>query len=54
LGLTVQNRASRGEGERLHLGFMISPSTEAQIAEVAASVAGLARVETCLCLGVLE
>lgn len=54
LGLTVQNRASRGEGERLHLGFMTSPSTESQIGEVATSVAGLARVEKCLCLGVLE
>ncbi len=54
LGLTVQNRASRGEAERVHLAFMISPSSEAQITEVAAAVARLARVERCLCLGVLE
>ncbi len=54
LGLTVQNRASRGEGERLHLGFMISPSSEAQIAEGQGPIARLARVEQCLCLGVLE
>ena len=53
-GLTVQNRASRGEDTRVHLGFMISPSTEKQIADVQAAISGLARVETCLCLGVLE
>lgn len=58
LGLTVQNRASRGSGggddARVFLGFMISPSSEQQIAEVREAVARLARVEQCLCLGVLE
>jgi homoserine dehydrogenase len=54
LGLTVQNRASRGDGERVHLAFMISASPEAQITEVASSVRRLARVEQLLCLGVLE
>jgi homoserine O-acetyltransferase len=54
LGLTVQNRASRGGGDRLHLGFMISPSTEARIGEVAAAVGHLARVQQTVCLGVLE
>jgi homoserine dehydrogenase len=53
-GLTVQNRASRGADERVWLGLMISPSTEAQVAELRESVARLARVTECLCLGVLE
>jgi homoserine dehydrogenase len=59
-GLTVQNRASRAEGlpamsrSLVHLGFMISPSSEEQIADVAAAVCRLARVEQVLCLGVLE
>jgi homoserine dehydrogenase len=53
-GLTVQNRASRGTDDRVDLGFMISASPEAQIAEVQATVAGLARVQQCLGLGVLE
>jgi homoserine dehydrogenase len=54
LGLILQNRASRGDGERLHMAFMISPSTEAQIAEVAAGVGRLARVDQHIVLGVLE
>lgn len=54
LGLTVQNRAGRGEDLRVHLGFMISASSESKIAEVRAAVENLARVEQCLCLGVLE
>ena len=72
LGLTVQNRASRGssvgrgsdgshrsgadrgDDARVCLGFMISPSSEKQIADVREAVARLARVEQCLCLGVLE
>ena len=53
-GLTVQNRASRGEDTRVHLAFMISPSSEELIAQVHAAVSRLARVERCLCLGVLE
>jgi homoserine dehydrogenase len=53
-GLTVQNRASRGEDARIHLGFMISASPEKKIAEVQAAIVNLARVERCLCLGVLE
>jgi homoserine dehydrogenase len=53
-GLTVQNRATRGEDTRVHLGFMISPSTEERIADVCAAVGRLARVERALCLGVLE
>jgi homoserine dehydrogenase len=53
-GLIVQNHASRGDGERLHLAFMVSPSSEAQIAEVSAAVGHLARVQQSVCLGVLE
>ncbi|HEX4912474.1 MAG TPA: homoserine dehydrogenase [Vicinamibacterales bacterium] len=53
-GLTVQNRASRGDRDRLHIAFMISPSSDAQIAEVSAAVARLARVEQRLTLGVLD
>ena len=44
-GLTVQNRASRGEDIALHLGFMISPSSEERMLTVREAVARLARVE---------
>lgn len=67
LGMVVQNRATRGDppsrgdnetrsGEAglQHIAFMISPSTDAQIAEVTAAVRRLARVERQLCLGVLD
>ena len=53
-GLTVQNRAMRSEGDRVHLGFMLSPSQDAPVDDVRAAVARLARVQQCLCLGVLE
>jgi homoserine dehydrogenase len=53
-GLTVQNRAVRGGDDRLDLGFMISPSAEGEISVVSRAVSRLARVERCLCLGVLE
>jgi homoserine dehydrogenase len=53
-GLTVQNRATRSEGDRVHLAFMLSPSQDAPIAAVRDAVARLARVEASLCLGVLE
>ena len=53
-GLTVQNRARRGEDARVHLGFMVSTSAEDAIAEIVDAVRRLARVEECLCLGVLE
>ncbi len=54
LGLVVQNRATRGEQDRVDIAFMISPSTDTQIAEVTAAVERLARVERRLCLGVLD
>ena len=53
-GLTVQNRATRTEADRVHLAFMISPSQDERSCRVREAVARLARVETCLCLGVLE
>jgi homoserine dehydrogenase len=53
-GLVVQNRATRGDRDLVNIAFMISPSTDAQIAEVTASVEHLARVERRLCLGVLD
>ena len=53
-GLAVQNRASRGEDDRVYFGFMISPSSEEQIESLRGAVSRLARVKDCLCLGVLE
>lgn len=61
-GLTVQNRAARGvsgsraakTSDRVHLGFMISPGSEDQINGVREGISRLARVDQCLCLGVLE
>jgi homoserine dehydrogenase len=54
LGLAVQNRATRGDKDRVDIAFMISPSTDTQIDEVTAAVERLARVEQRLCLGVLD
>jgi homoserine dehydrogenase len=53
-GLVVQNRATRTEDDCVHIGFMISPSGDNQIAEVSAAVERLARVERRLTLGVLD
>ncbi len=53
-GLAVQNRAHRGEPEREHLAFLVSPSSDAQIAEIEASVERLGRVQQILRLGVAE
>jgi homoserine dehydrogenase len=54
VGLTVQNHAHRSEEQLVHLGFMVSPSGEGPIREAQAAIARLARVQRCLCLGVLE
>lgn len=54
LGLIVQNRASRGDGERTHTAFMVSPSTAGQIADVGAAIGRLARVDQLIALGVLD
>ena len=53
-GLTVQNRAARTDHDLLHLGFIVSAGSAEQIAAVESAAARLARVEQCLCLGVLE
>ena len=53
-GLSVQNRARRGEDARVHLGFIVSHGTEEVMREVVDAVQRLARVEQTLCLGVLE
>lgn len=54
LGLVVQNRATRATSERIDIAFMISPSSDTQIAEVTTAVERLARVEQRICLGVLD
>ncbi|HMG19892.1 MAG TPA: homoserine dehydrogenase, partial [Kofleriaceae bacterium] len=53
-GLSVQNRAIRPEPVVSHHGFVISPSDDTQIGEVAAQIRELGRVEQTLCLGVAE
>jgi homoserine dehydrogenase len=53
-GLIVQNRGSRGDNDRVHLAFMISPSTAAQMTELSAAIDHLARVQQRVCFGVLE
>jgi homoserine dehydrogenase len=54
LGLTVQNRATRGSGELQHLGFLVSPADGAQMEEVASHLSRLGRVQQLLVLGVAE
>jgi homoserine dehydrogenase len=54
LGLVVQNRATRSDHDRVDIAFMVSPSTDSQIADVIAAVEKLARVDRLLCLGVLD
>ena len=54
LGLVVQNRATRATSDRIDIAFMISPSSDTQIAEVTTAVERLARVEQRICLGVLD
>lgn len=53
-GLTVQNRAARGEPLVTHHGFLISPSDDAAIAGVVDRLRELGRVEQTLWLGVAE
>ncbi len=53
-GLAVQNRATRGQGDVVHLGYMVSASTPAQVDDVRQAVARLARVQSVLVLGVHE
>jgi homoserine dehydrogenase len=53
-GLAVQNRAVRAEHERVHMGFTISPGTDAVIDQVREAVGRLARVDDCISIGVFE
>jgi homoserine dehydrogenase len=53
-GLTVQNRASRGEPLVTHYGFVISASDDAALLEVVGQIRELGRVEQTLWLGVAE
>jgi homoserine dehydrogenase len=53
-GLTVQNRAARNEPSASHHAFVISPSSDAAIAELVDQIAALGRVEQTLWLGVAE
>ena len=53
-GLTVQNRAARGEPLVTHLGLVISPSGAAAVTEVVDQIRALGRVEQTLWLGVVE
>ncbi|MEZ5418025.1 MAG: homoserine dehydrogenase [Vicinamibacterales bacterium] len=53
-GLTVQNRASRAQGDHVHLGYLVSSATTAAIDDVGQSVRRLARVTDVLALGVHE
>jgi len=54
IGLTVQNRATRGGVDVQHLGFLVSPADGAQMEEVASAVSRLGRVQQLLVLGVAE
>jgi homoserine dehydrogenase len=51
-GMGVQNRAQRGEPERMHLAFLVSPCDDARITEVANAVQRLGRVQRLMVLGV--
>ena len=51
-GLDVQNRATRPDGTRLHLGFLVSPARDAEMQAVSEAVSRLSRVDESLCLGV--
>jgi homoserine dehydrogenase len=53
-GMTVQNRAQRGEPLVAHLGFIVSVSDDAQATELVAQLGALGRVEQTVWLGVSE
>ncbi|MBI5532034.1 MAG: homoserine dehydrogenase [Deltaproteobacteria bacterium] len=54
LGVTVQNRASRGAADLLHLGFLTSPCDEARVKEIAALLSGFGRVRQTVSLAIAE
>jgi homoserine dehydrogenase len=53
-GLSVQNRAQRGEPLVVHHGFIVSASDDASVAELAQQLGGLGRVEQTVWFGVSE
>jgi homoserine dehydrogenase len=53
-GLSVQNRAARGEPLVTHHGFLLSPSDDSTVAAVVEQLRELGRVEQTLWLGVAE
>jgi len=53
-GLSVQNRAQRGEPLVTHLGFVLSASDDATVNDVVAQIRELGRVEQTLWLGVAD
>ncbi len=53
-GLAVQSRTQRAEAAITHHGFLISPSSDAQLAELVGQLGALGRVEQTLWLGVTE
>ena len=53
-GPTVQSRASRVEEDRIYLGFLISPQTDAALAATLETIVGLVRVESVLWLGLVD
>jgi len=53
-GLTVQNRAARGEPLVTHHGFLLSPSDDATVTSLVELLRELGRVEQTLWLGVVE
>jgi homoserine dehydrogenase len=53
-GLSVQNRAARGEPNVTHHGFLLSPSDDATVAALVEQLRTLGRVEQTLWLGVAE
>jgi homoserine dehydrogenase len=53
-GNATDEESRRRSAGRMHLGFMVSASSEEEIADVRAAIERLARVDQCLCLGVLE
>jgi hypothetical protein len=52
--MSVQNRAQRGEPLVVHHGFIVSPSDDASVAELAQQLGGLGRVEQTVWFGVSE
>ena len=53
-GLSVQNRAARGEAHVTHHGFLLSGSDDATVASLVDQLRALGRVEQVLWLGVAE